>query len=398
MDRATDADWDDIATADARAFGMTVPIDDIGRQELSPLLPNDTLLLVRDQAIESHPLVGLSAFYRMRITPPGGTPQRAAGLTWVSVAPTHRRRGILRTMLTELSAQWRAEGYAFAILTATEATIYERFGFGVAMFVDRVSIPTGAQWRSPATTHGEVHYASTTEAAQTIPQIHQRWAAQHPGAITRDPAWWTPIFADRPPERRPGYTQLFYLLHSDGYAMYRMKTTDTIPDVDVVEAVAVTDAAHSALWRVLTSLDRTGSVHAELPADDSLPLKLNNFRDVRTVGSDDTVWVAILDVAAALTARRYAADVATVLDVVDDFGSAGGRFALTVSDGAASVSDTDAPADLFMPIAALGSLYFGGRRATELARAGRISGTAEAIAALDAALATERQPVAGTFF
>lgn len=398
VNRAVDADWDEIITADARAFGMTVPIDDVAREELSHLLPNDALVVVRDLSFESHPLVGLGAFYRMQITPPGGVPRPAAGLTWVSVAATHRRRGILRTMMTDLSRQWHDEGYAFAILTATEATIYERFGFGAAMFVDRVTIPTGAAWRATPVPHGTVHYATTPQAAQAIPAIHQRWAAHHPGAVGRVASWWTPIFADRASERTTGQTQLFYLLHADGYAMYRMRHERSIPDVEVVEVVSVTDEAHTALWQVLTSLDRTGSVNVDLSADDPLPLKLKNFRDVRTTSTHDTVWARILDVPATLIARRYAADATVVLDVLDDFGSAAGRFALSVRAGEAHVATTDATPDVTLTVATLGSLYFGGCRATDFARAHRLTGVPEAIAALDALFATDRVPVAGTFF
>ncbi|WP_040524599.1 GNAT family N-acetyltransferase [Gordonia effusa] len=399
MRPATDADWEDIVAADARAFAMTEPIDDVAREEISKLLTNDAMRVVRDRSLPSEPLVGFSTYYRMRITPPGGTPTPAAGLTWVSVAATHRRQGILRMMLTELTEQWRAEGYPFAILTATEATIYERFGFGVAAFADHVAIPTGTGWRDDETTRGTTFYATAQQAAQLIPEIHTRWAAQHPGAITRVSDWWAPIFADRPAERRANHTQMFYLLHADGYAMYRLhRVSSGIPEVEVVEIVAVTDDAHSALWRVLTSLDRTSTVNVVLPADDPLRWKLSDFRSVRRVSKDDTLWVHILDIPAALAGRRYAADTSMVLAVTDDFGCAGGRFALAIDEGRATVARSDAAADITLSLPTLGSLYFGGCRATDFARAGRIDGSADSIAALDAAFATGRVPATGTFF
>lgn len=398
MRRATAADWDDIVVADARAFGMTVPFDEQSHDYVSKVLDNDAMRVVRDGSVASEPLVGVGAFYRMQITPPGGAPTPAAGLTWVSVAATHRRRGILRTMITDLADQWRDEGYPFAILTATEATIYERFGFGVAMFTERVAVPTGASWRVDDSASGTVHYATTSEAVQEIPRIHARWAAGHPGAITRVAPWWEPIFADRQIERSADVTQLFYLLHDDGYAMYRMRRTDGVPDVEVEEIVAITDEAHDALWRVLTSLDRTGTVHADLVADDPLSLKLADFRSVRHTARQDTVWVSILDVPAALRARRYRSEVSVVVEVARGFGSAGERFSLVVRDGEATVEPTTAAPEVTVTLPTLGSLYFGGCRATDFARAGRIDGTADGIAALDAAFATDRLPVSGTFF
>lgn len=397
--RAVDADWPDIADADARAFAVTEPFDEVTLRDTLKVLPNDAILVARDTSVSPPSLVGLSAFYRMKITPPGGVPAPAAGLTWVSVAATHRRRGLLRRMLTDLNVQWEAEQFPFAILTATEATIYERFGFGVAMFTDRVRIEHGPAWRAPDTTAGSTRIVSGTQAAQLIPPIHARWAASHPGAITRVDDWWTPIFADRFVERRPGYTQLFYLVHDDGYAMYRLRNReDSLPEVEVVELVAVTPQAHSALWRILTSLDRTASIVADLAPDDPLRWLLTDSRAVRRTGFDDTVWVRILDVAKTLPMRRYAADANFVLNVADEFGSAGGRFAVAINGGVASVRPTEADADLDMTVATLSSLYFGGMTATELARAARIVGSAEALAAFDAAFATDRLPLAGTFF
>ncbi|MFW0791465.1 GNAT family N-acetyltransferase [Gordonia sp. CPCC 205333] len=398
MRPATDGDWEDILVADARAFAMTTPIDDAAREELSKLLTNDTMRVVRDGSLPGAPLVGFSTYFRMQITPPGGTPTPAAGLTWVSVAATHRRQGILRMMLTDLTKQWRTEGYPFAILTATEATIYERFGFGVAATIDHVKVPTGAGWRGEDTSRGSTFYGTTEQAAQLIPEIHRRWAAQHPGAITRVSGWWTPIFADRPAERRPDHTQMFYLMHADGYAMYRLHRGDGIPEVEVIEIVTVTDDAHTALWRVLTNLDRTSTVNVDLVTDDPLPWKLSDFRSVRTVARDDTVWVHILDVIAALSGRRYAADLSLILEVTDEFGSAGGRFAVAVDGGKATVTRSDASADVTLSLPTLGSLYFGGYRAADFARAGRIRGSIDAIRSLDAAFATERIPSTGTFF
>ena len=138
LGRATDADWDEIITTDARAFAMRNPISDDERADLRGKVSDDDVVLVRDSWHDDRPLVGVSMFYRMQMTVPGGTQVPAAGLSWVSVASTHRRRGILRRMITELFTQWEREGFAFAILTASEGTIYERFGFGPACFSETV--------------------------------------------------------------------------------------------------------------------------------------------------------------------------------------------------------------------------------------------------------------------
>ena len=147
LNRATDDDWDDIIAADARAFAMRNPIPDDERDDLRAKVSDSDVIVVRDTDVPSAPLVGVSMFYRMSMTLPGGAVADAAGLSWVSVAATHRRRGILRRMLTELTGQWIDEGQTFAILTASEGTIYERFGFGPACFAHSIRIGSSARMR-----------------------------------------------------------------------------------------------------------------------------------------------------------------------------------------------------------------------------------------------------------
>ena len=75
-------------------------------------------------------VAGASAF-SMRLTVPGGM-VRAAGISDVGVAPTHRRRGILTGMMRWLLDQAAERGEPVSILHASEGAIYPRFGFGLA--------------------------------------------------------------------------------------------------------------------------------------------------------------------------------------------------------------------------------------------------------------------------
>ena len=82
-------------------------------------------------AFDGEQQVGCAGAYTFRLTVPGGE-VGAAGVTIVGVLPTHTRRGILRQMMTWLVAQARERGEPVAILGASEAAIYQRFGYGVA--------------------------------------------------------------------------------------------------------------------------------------------------------------------------------------------------------------------------------------------------------------------------
>lgn len=393
MSPATDADWPEIFRMDARAFALPAPLPDEEQIEFRAKFPDDATYVVRD----ADRIVAFSMYFVLPMTVPGGREVATAGLSWVSVAATHRRRGLLRRMLDTQFADWRAAGHSLAILTASEATIYERFGFGPAVFAHSVHIdPSTAAFRTPAPDDSRVRYATADEVSTRLPDIHARWAATRPGAIGRPDAWWPSIVADRGFRRNSQTSGLHYLLHDDGYASYRIDAREHTATVD--DFVAVTDQAHDDLWRVLTALDLITSVHVDLPVDDSLPHALTDVRAVAVKGLSDVLWVSILDVADALASRVYGADGVIVLEVGDAYSDRAGRYELRVSDGDAAITRTDAPTDVTLDIAVLSSLYLGGVAARDLATAGRITGDAEAVRLLDAMFRASRAPFSGTYF
>ncbi|GAC82536.1 hypothetical protein GP2_003_00130 [Gordonia paraffinivorans NBRC 108238] len=403
LQRATDADWDDIITTDARAFAMRNPLPDDERADLRNKVADDDIVLVRDTGLSSNPLVGVSMFYRMSMSLPGAGVADAAGLSWVSVASTHRRRGILRRMITELFEQWEAEDFTFAILTASEGTIYERFGFGPACFSHTIALtPGNPVMRSAQPSEATVRFANPDEIAAAVPDLHARWTLGTPGALTRTPEWWAPILADRPSERPLSASGLHYLLHDDGYASYRIYKAPS-GDVrgEVNEIFAVTDDAHTELWRVLVSLDLIPSLTATVPVDDPLRHKLTNLRAVTVTGRRDEMWLRILDVPAALSARKYAAELDVVLDIADEFRGRGGVFKLSVRGGDAIVTPAEpgTTPTVRMDTSVLSSIYLGGIKPSEFAAAGRLDVDSPAtLRALDLAFGTDRAPFSGTFF
>jgi predicted acetyltransferase len=399
--RAQDSDWPAIATADARAFAFVNPLDEEALADIRTKVLNDDVIVVHDMSDPERPaLVGVSMFFRMTMTVPGGERVSLPGLSWVSVASTHRRRGILRMMISELFEQWERESSVFSILTASEGTIYERFGYGPAAFEHSVRVDLRrAELRAPAPADSRVRYADADQIRDRVPQLHDRWVSTRPGAIVRAPEWWTLIFADRS-ILRDGRSGLHYLLHPDGYASYRIHHESEDASVaEVSELFAVTDEAHSDLWRVLVGLDLLPAITATTPVDDPLPLKLTDLRAPSVTGIRDSMWLRILDVPAALSLREYGLDAKFVLEISDKFRSAGGRFRVTISGGRAQVVETDDEPTVTMDISVLGSLYLGAYRAVDFAAAERLWAVdGPTLHALDQALSTDRKPVAGTFF
>lgn len=182
-----------------------------------------------------------------------------------------------------------------------------------------------------------------------------------------------------------------------GYVMFRHKEKweDWIPDgtISVIEVVALDEGARRALWSFLLSIDLFPHVNWwNAPIDEPVIWEASNRRMIRR-RIRDTLWLRILDVPAVLAARRYEIDGEMVLEVIDvDRPGIGGRFALRIDGGAASVERTDATAAVSLDIAQLGALYLGGRNAVEMARADLIGGPAPDVQRLDRLFRTSQPP------
>jgi predicted acetyltransferase len=241
-----------------------------------------------------------------------------------------------------------------------------------------------------------VRYADPDTVAAHAPDIHRRWAARTPAAISRDAAWWRFLITDPVCRRGSVTTPLRYLLHADGYAAYR--ATPDLDTIRVSDLFAATDAAYAALWRVLLGVDLVHTVAAACPLDDPLPHLLTDPRLVRTTALEDGLWARFLDVPAVLAARRYPVELDLVLDVRDEFLGRGGRFHLRGGPDGADCTRTAAAPHAALDIATLASLYFGAHRAATLARAGLLDAAPDTVARCDLAFTATREPHHGTGF
>jgi predicted acetyltransferase len=235
-----------------------------------------------------------------------------------------------------------------------------------------------------------------------LPEIHERWRAQTPGALSRTGAWWDQLLLDRE-SQRGGMSALFHLVHADGYVSYRVKNDwgdgDAKHTCWLADYVPATPEAHLALWQVLLALDLFGSIESlRIPVDDPLPYLLADPRQVRTAALADGLWLRPLDVSAMLSARSYAVEVETVIEVRDDlFGD--GRYLLRGGPDGATCERCERMPDVSLGVATLGSVYLGGVRLETLARAGHATADDPAqLARLDRALLADRVPVYGTSF
>ena len=352
-------------------------------------------------------LVASAGAYSFRLTVPGLSTVGAAGVTWVGVLPTHRRRGILRQMMEHQLDDVVDREEPVAVLTASEAVIYGRFGYGVgAQHVKaRLSTRRGAfvdDVRAPGTLR--LAWSGDEDAIAAMADVYDAWRMTRPGAVSRHEGWWEVIQRDKE-YRRDGRTPAFYVIHetadgeADGYAIYRFKSGADDDDLEayVVELVAVDQHVEAALWRYLLDLDLTKRVLVQgIPVDDPLKWRLADPRGLTVEWLEDWLWVRVLDVPAVLEARTYEAPGRLVLRVYDRFrpdGRAAGTFRLDASPGGATCERVDgAEPDITLTVEALGTAWLGAAPLSTLALAGRASGHEDMLRTADAMFASHPMP------
>lgn len=310
-----------------------------------------------------------------------GRQLRAHMVTAVTVRGTHRRRGLLRRMMTEDLSAAKADGMAVAALTASEGSIYGRFGYGVATFERSVKVDTGPRFGLRHVPSGSVEIADRKVLLDLAPEVFERVHRRTPGSIVRQDAYRQNVSGAVGREGKEDEAIKCALHYDaagtvDGYVSYKFAGWDTKPyTVEVVDLVAATDAAYLELWQFLGSIDLIQRVSwADAPVDDPLVWALSDPRCVEASDHRDMLWLRILDGVRALGARRYAADGTLVLGIADALGFADGTFVVDVNGGEASVSAAapDVRPDLSLDVADLGSIYLGAVCPVTLQAAGRI--------------------------
>lgn len=351
-------------------------------------VPIDGAVPVRETLVAIHSSYPFSHF------PVPGAEIPVSGLTWVGVHPQHRRRGILSAMIDQHFADCLERGEAVSALTAAEAGIYGRFGYGPAAHDLRLTVPRGATLRPVPGSEDLTVRIETLDPAvhgETVHDLHLRAGRQptaakginRPGWATRETDELKTEFLDDPAALRNGREALrIVIVESDGeprgYTTFRRKVdwahTGPRGTVSAGEVVALDPAATHRLWSTILDLDLTHEIEPfMIPVDDAITSLLVDPRAAAPRLADN-VWVRLVDVPGALAARRYTADLDVVLHVTDARLPANqGSWRLTATAfGEATVTRTDDAPDLSLSVAELGTAYLGGTSLAALATAGRV--------------------------
>lgn len=371
---ATVDDWPAMYALDNATFHQTH--DDDHRDALAKLVDFPRTLVAR----RAGEIVGVAGSFVRDLVVPGAIVP-TAHVTLVSVATTARRQGVLTRFMGRLFDDALAAGEPIAALWASEGRIYPRFGYGLASRRMNITIPTREVRLTVEPGPGRLCEAPPAQLRDTLVKVYGDVLATRPGWSSRAQRHWDMRLADFPALRN-GATPLRTVVHEgpdgvDGYAMFRTKGewNDGGPEgeVQVREVVATNPQASAALWRFLLDIDLTRKVTWWCASvDDPIYYLVDEPRRLIPTLADG-LWVRILDLPAALTARRYAAPVDVVLEVTDTrIPANAGRWRLTATaEGATCVPTTDA-ADLALDIKELGAAYLGGTSLGSLATAGLV--------------------------
>jgi predicted acetyltransferase len=357
---AEESDWEALCRVDGRNFGFGYTPEEIEKARAIHDVSRFEL------AVDGKELVAIVGVFTLQVTVPGARRIPMGGLTWVSTSATHRRRGLLTELMARSLADIDRRGEPVAMLGASEGGIYERYGFGVATQLRATSIDRRLAQLRPEfrPKSGSVRFVDGDKAQSHVAEVWSRFHRHRVGEVDRSEAWHRYLFDVRAIER-DGFSPSFYLAHRDGYAVYRilMQKNNGRPahNLDLIEFVATTPAAHAALWHTLLGVDLVGPITSrQVPIDDPLPYLLTNPRALETTTLHDGVWVNVRDVEACFGARTYGATDRIVIE------ADGTRWAIEGGPDGGSCSRVKRRPDLFLDHASLGAILLGGVRASTL--------------------------------
>jgi len=378
---------DGFISVDEHAFNTSPWSDDDRRVALDRFEFDRTLA-----AFDDTTPVGVTMCYSFQLSVPGLQMLPAAGVTFVAVMPTYRRQGVLSSLMRRQLADVRDRGEPLAILWASEAVIYGRYGYGRASWHLDFTLRRGegglAGRGVPAGDGLRLRIVEPEAARPELAKVYDAVLASRPGMFGRNDAWWRNAIFD-PAEHRHGASPLRCLLAEDasgprGYALYAGVDTWTgfLPEnvLTVRELMAADPAASAALGADLLSRDLTTEFRLpRRPVDDPLLYQLADPRRTRPQ-LNDNLWVRLVDLPRALARRRYSCPVDVVLEVRDEILPANaGRWRLSTTTEApggglaASCVPASSPADLALDVTELGAAYLGGTRLGALAGSGLVA-------------------------
>lgn len=331
-------------------------------------------------AFDGDRIVATLRSFPVELTLPGELPLAASAVTQVTTTATHRRQGLAGRLVTAELAASLDRGEAVSILIAAEWPIYGRWGYGPATESQSIAVDT-RRTRILRSSSATVELCDVPDFRKAVAELYDDVRVHRVGEISRPDWFWDLALGILHLPAKPEVPPAFHLLARDtagtatGAVRYRVATAweAMLPSATVtadllLSADTDTDAA---LWTYLLAIDLVTEVKAsDRPVDEVLPWLLSDPRRARASNRHDFLWCRVLDVPAALSARRYRVEGELIVEIVDAQGFAAGRYELTGGPAGARCTTSTRSPDLTMPVDTLGAILLGGFSLRRLAAAG----------------------------
>ena len=323
-----------------------------------------------------------------------------AGISGVGTRPEYRRQGLLRRIMTQAFSDMRDRQQSVAGLWASQAAIYQRYGFSINNFKRKYQVDSvNVRFNESDTELLKVSRHLPGEVMDLVKGLYREFVLDRMSYLHRSTAlWMNNVFEEG--EDGPVYVAVAY--DSDepkAYVAYTLragKVNDRArpQEIKILDFAWLTSQAYRSIWQYLGLHDLVGRITWETaPIDDPA---YEMFQEPRLLHTEDQegAWFRVIDVPAALENRGYFEEGEIVIEVFgDDIADwNNGKWKLEVSQGQAVAQSTKESPDLKIGIKALGSLFTGMRRARELAAWGLIEGNRNSMSVADNLFVTNHAP------
>ncbi|MCY3812672.1 MAG: GNAT family N-acetyltransferase [Gammaproteobacteria bacterium] len=331
-----------------------------------------------------------------------GRAVKLAGVGAIATQPEYRRQGLARRIHTQAFGEMREAGQNVAALWASQAAIYQRYGYAMTTVMREYAVDTqDIRFHDGDDGSGRVARVDVDTARDVVKTVYAAFIANRMCYLHRIAEDWVHYWLKERDDTGPVWVAVCYGADATarGYVIYTLRSgrvDHRARDQElVIRDLAWLDAdAYRSLWRFLACHDLVGRVcWASAPADDPAD---EFFEEPRLLNAADHegAWFRLVDAANALAERGYDVEgeltISLAADPLTPWND--GRWHLQAGPDGAQCRPSKAVPDIELTTKALASLYTGFRSATELNSWGLLDGDRRALAKADALFRTRHAP------